>query len=36
EDAAVYWVSSASSPVSGSVFEIEQYPLIGRIADQEG
>ena len=35
-EAAVYWVSRASSPVSGSVFEIEQYPLIGRIADQEG
>ena len=29
-EAAVYWVSQDSRPVSGTVFEIEQYPLIGR------
>lgn len=34
-EAALYWVSSASRPVSGSVFELEQYPIIGRIPNQE-
>ncbi|MCB1208255.1 MAG: SDR family NAD(P)-dependent oxidoreductase [Verrucomicrobiales bacterium] len=34
--AAVYWVGNESIPVSGSVVELEQYPLIGRIPDQEG
>ncbi|MCF6313792.1 MAG: SDR family oxidoreductase [Verrucomicrobiales bacterium] len=34
-EAAIYWVSQASRPVSGSVVEIEQYPMIGRIANQE-
>jgi NAD(P)-dependent dehydrogenase (short-subunit alcohol dehydrogenase family) len=28
--AAVYWVGDESRPVSGSVCEIEQYPVIGR------
>ncbi len=28
--AAVYWLSDESRPVSGSVLEIEQYPVIGR------
>lgn len=28
--AAVYWVSDESRPVSGSVLELEQYPVIGR------
>lgn len=28
--AALYWVSDESRPVSGSVLEIEQYPVIGR------
>ncbi|HWE02507.1 MAG TPA: SDR family oxidoreductase [Tepidisphaeraceae bacterium] len=28
--AAVYWLSDESRPVSGSVVEIEQYPVIGR------
>lgn len=28
--AAVYWVGDESRPVSGSVTEIEQYPVIGR------
>jgi len=34
-EAALYWVSTTSRPVSGSVLEIEQYPLIGRIPNQE-
>ncbi|MDB5301203.1 MAG: short-chain dehydrogenase [Phycisphaerales bacterium] len=28
--AAIYWLSDESRPVSGSVLEIEQYPVIGR------
>jgi NAD(P)-dependent dehydrogenase (short-subunit alcohol dehydrogenase family) len=28
--AAVYWVSDESRPVSGTVLELEQYPVIGR------
>lgn len=28
--AAVYWLSDESRPVSGSVLELEQYPIIGR------
>lgn len=28
--AAVYWLSDESRPVSGSVIELEQYPIIGR------
>ena len=27
---AVFWLSDASAPVSGSVYEVEQYPVIGR------
>jgi NAD(P)-dependent dehydrogenase (short-subunit alcohol dehydrogenase family) len=34
--AAVYWVSDESRPVSGSVCEIEQYPVIGRNPLKEG
>jgi NAD(P)-dependent dehydrogenase (short-subunit alcohol dehydrogenase family) len=34
--AAVYWVGDESRPVSGTVADLEQYPLIGRIANQEG
>lgn len=26
----VFWLSDASAPVSGQVYEVEQYPLIGR------
>jgi NAD(P)-dependent dehydrogenase (short-subunit alcohol dehydrogenase family) len=26
----VFWASDASAPVSGQVYEVEQYPLIGR------
>jgi NAD(P)-dependent dehydrogenase (short-subunit alcohol dehydrogenase family) len=28
--AAVYWLSDESQPISGSVVELEQYPIIGR------
>ena len=34
-EAAIHWVSSASRPVTGSVFDLEQYPVIGRIPNQE-
>lgn len=27
---AIFWLSDDSAPVSGSVYEVEQYPLIGR------
>jgi len=30
--AAVYWLSDESRPISGSVVELEQYPIIGRIS----
>ena len=30
--AAVYWLSDESRPISGSVIELEQYPIIGRIS----
>jgi len=30
-EAALYWISPASRPITGSVFEAEQYPIIGRI-----
>lgn len=28
--AAVYWLSDQSRPISGSVIELEQYPVVGR------
>ncbi len=34
--AAVYWVSRESYPVTGTVAELEQYPIIGRYANAEG
>jgi NAD(P)-dependent dehydrogenase (short-subunit alcohol dehydrogenase family) len=34
-EAAIYWVSHASRPISGTVFDTEQYPMIGRIPNQE-
>jgi len=34
-EAALYWVSPASRPLSGTVFDAEQYPVIGRIPNQE-
>jgi hypothetical protein len=29
-NAAVYWLGDESRPVSGSVLEMEQFPIIGR------
>lgn len=29
-NAAIYWLSEESGPVSGQVFELAQYPMIGR------
>ena len=26
----IFWLSDASGPVSGAVFEVEQYPMVGR------
>jgi len=34
--AAVYWLSDESRPISGSVLELEQYPMIGRNPVKEG
>jgi NAD(P)-dependent dehydrogenase (short-subunit alcohol dehydrogenase family) len=34
-EAALYWVSPGSRPITGTVFEAEQYPIIGRIPNQE-
>jgi NAD(P)-dependent dehydrogenase (short-subunit alcohol dehydrogenase family) len=33
--AAVYWISDESRPISGSVLELEQYPVIGRNPPKE-
>lgn len=33
---AVFWLSDAAGPVSGSVYEIEQHPFIGRNPDKSG
>ena len=32
---AIHWLSDASAPVSGSILEIEQYPIIGRNAAKD-
>lgn len=32
---AVFWLSDAAGPVSGSVYEIEQYPMVGRNPDKD-
>lgn len=32
---AVFWLSDEAGPVSGSVYEIEQYPMIGRNPEKE-
>lgn len=32
----VFWLSDESRPVSGSVIDLEQYPIIGRIPLKEG
>ena len=34
--AAVYWLSDESRPISGSVVELEQYPVIGRNPSKKG
>jgi NAD(P)-dependent dehydrogenase (short-subunit alcohol dehydrogenase family) len=34
--AAVYWVGKESFPVTGTIAELEQYPLIGRYTNHEG
>jgi NAD(P)-dependent dehydrogenase (short-subunit alcohol dehydrogenase family) len=34
--ATVYWVSRESEPISGTVAELEQYPIIGRYPNYEG
>jgi len=34
--ALVYWISEESRPISGSVVELEQYPIIGRNPVKEG
>jgi NAD(P)-dependent dehydrogenase (short-subunit alcohol dehydrogenase family) len=34
--AAVYWVGRESFPVTGTVAELEQYPIIGRYTNAEG
>jgi NAD(P)-dependent dehydrogenase (short-subunit alcohol dehydrogenase family) len=34
--ATVYWVSRESIPISGTVAELEQYPIIGRYPNYEG
>lgn len=32
----VFWLSDESRPISGSVLEVEQYPIVGRIPLKEG
>ena len=32
---AVFWLSDAAGPVSGGIYEIEQYPMVGRNPDKE-
>lgn len=34
-EATIYWASKSSRPISGSVLELEQYPLIGRYTNHE-
>ncbi len=33
--ASVYWIGEESAPVSGTVAEMEQYPVLGRMLDPE-
>jgi len=33
--AAVWWISDQSRPISGSVIELEQYPIVGRLLTKE-
>lgn len=32
---AIYWVSDESRPISGTIADIEQYPVVGRVPKQE-
>jgi hypothetical protein len=32
----VYWVGDESAPVSGTVAELEQYPVLGRLPNVDG
>jgi NAD(P)-dependent dehydrogenase (short-subunit alcohol dehydrogenase family) len=34
--AAVYWLSDESRPISGTVLELEQYPIVGRNPTKRG
>jgi len=34
--AAIYWVGDESRPITGTVADCEQYPVLGRIPNQEG
>ena len=34
--AAIYWLSDESRPISGTVLELEQYPIIGRNPTKRG
>jgi NAD(P)-dependent dehydrogenase (short-subunit alcohol dehydrogenase family) len=34
--ASVYWVGDESAPVSGTVAEMEQYPVLGRLPNVDG
>lgn len=34
--ASVYWLSDESRPISGSVIELEQYPIVGRNPTKKG
>ncbi len=33
--AAIYWISDESRPVSGTVLDVEQFPVIGRNPPKE-
>lgn len=32
---ALFWLSPASAPVTGQVYEVEQYPVLGRLLNNE-
>jgi hypothetical protein len=34
-EAAVYWMGDESRPISGTVLELEQHPVIGRNPPKE-
>ncbi|HVT29176.1 MAG TPA: hypothetical protein VHE81_14265 [Lacipirellulaceae bacterium] len=35
-EATVYWLSDESRPISGSVVDLEQYPMVGRNPAKKG